>query len=70
MEDSELDAAERDVADIERALHRLDEGTHGACEVCGAPIAADVLAESPTTRMCSSITIGLASVPARWKCIK
>jgi RNA polymerase-binding transcription factor DksA len=49
----DLDAAERDVDDIERALHRLDEGTHGACEVCGAPIAADVLAESPTTRTCA-----------------
>ena len=56
MEDAELDAAERDVDDIERALHRLDEGTHGACEVCGGPIAADVLAESPTTRTCAEHT--------------
>ena len=53
MEEPELDEAERDVDDIERALHRLDEGTHGQCEVCGAPIAADVLASSPTTRTCA-----------------
>ncbi|HEX4904569.1 MAG TPA: hypothetical protein VFU93_03895 [Acidimicrobiales bacterium] len=56
MEDAELDGAERDVDDIERALRRLDEGSHGACEVCGAPIAADVLAESPTTRTCAQHT--------------
>ncbi len=53
MEQPELDAAERDVDDIERALGRLDDGTHGACEVCGAPISPEVLASTPTTRTCT-----------------
>ena len=54
MEQPELDAAERDVDDVERALERLDAGTHGTCEVCGSPIDPDVLAESPTTRTCAA----------------
>lgn len=53
MEDAELNAAERDVDDIEQALRRLDDGTHGTCERCGAPIATDVLARTPTTRTCA-----------------
>jgi len=52
MEQPELDAAERDVDDIERALDRLDDGSHGMCEVCSAPIDPEVLAASPTTRTC------------------
>lgn len=54
MEQPELDAAERDVEDVERALERLDAGTHATCEVCGSPIDPDVLAESPTTRTCAA----------------
>lgn len=53
MEQPELDAAERDVDDIERALDRLDQGSHGACEVCGGPIDPSVLADAPTTRTCA-----------------
>jgi RNA polymerase-binding transcription factor DksA len=56
MEQPEIDAAERDVDDIEKALERLDAGTHGTCEVCGKPIPADVLAASPTTRTCAEHT--------------
>jgi DnaK suppressor protein len=52
MEEPDLDAAERDVDDIERALKRLDEGAHGTCEICAEPIPDDVLAASPTTRSC------------------
>jgi len=43
MESSDLEGAERDVEDVERALERLDEGTYGTCEVCGEPIGDDVL---------------------------
>lgn len=53
MEQPEIDAAERDVDDIERALERLDAGTHGTCETCGKPIPADVLTASPTMRACA-----------------
>jgi RNA polymerase-binding transcription factor DksA len=52
MEQPDLDAAERDVDDIEKALGRLDAGQHDTCEICGSPIPDDVLAASPTTRSC------------------
>lgn len=54
MEDRrDLDDAERDVEGIERAIERLDQGTYGTCETCGAAIAEDVLADDPTARRCA-----------------
>lgn len=38
--------------DIEAALGRLDEGTYGFCEVCGAPIGEARLEVMPATRFC------------------
>jgi len=38
--------------DVERALTRLDEGTYGACEVCGNPIGEPRLEAMPATRFC------------------
>lgn len=38
--------------DVERALARLDEGTYGTCEVCGAPIGEPRLEALPATRFC------------------
>ncbi len=35
---AELRALEADLAGVERALARLDDGSHGTCEVCGAPV--------------------------------
>jgi DnaK suppressor protein len=52
METPDLEGAERDVDDVERALKRLDDGTFGTCEVCGGPIPDDVVVDSPTTRTC------------------
>lgn len=51
-EDSEhsLDAIERDLADVETALARLEAGTYWTCEVTGRPIPDDVLAADPLTR--------------------
>lgn len=40
------------LAEIDAALARLDAGTHGTCEACGHPIAADRLAARPTARTC------------------
>lgn len=57
MEKPDLDGAERDVDDVETALERLDDGTYGTCEVCGAPIAEDLLAASPATRTCAAHAI-------------
>jgi hypothetical protein len=46
----DLDAIERDLADVETALARLDAGTYWTDEVTGAPIADSVLEAHPLTR--------------------
>ena len=38
--------------EVERALAKLDDGTYGRCEVCGAPIAEPRLEAMPATRFC------------------
>jgi RNA polymerase-binding transcription factor DksA len=48
--DSELDVMERDLADVEVALVRLDAGTYWTCEVTGTPLPDDLLAEHPAAR--------------------
>jgi len=45
-----LEQVERELADIEDALRRLEEGTYGRCEVCGRPIPDDRLEANPTAR--------------------
>lgn len=40
------------LADIELALARLDAGTYGRCERCGATIAEERLAARPVARTC------------------
>jgi RNA polymerase-binding transcription factor DksA len=42
------------LADVERALRKLDDGTYGLCERCGNPIGEDRLEAIPWTRLCSS----------------
>ena len=46
----DLDAIERDLAGVERALERLSDGTYWIDEVTGQPIPDDVLAGDPTAR--------------------
>jgi DnaK suppressor protein len=46
------DQLRRELDDIEKALARMDEGTYGTCEVCGADIGADRLDMLPATRYC------------------
>ena len=46
----DLDAVERDLAAVEVALERLDEGTYWTDEVTGEPIPEHVLADDPTAR--------------------
>jgi DnaK suppressor protein len=38
--------------EVERALAKLDDGTYGACEVCGDRIAEPRLEAMPATRFC------------------
>jgi DnaK suppressor protein len=45
----ELDAS---LADVERALAKLDDGTYGTCDVCGEPIAPARLDARPWSVLC------------------
>src|SRR5579885_293859 len=47
-----IDVLEQEVADIERALERLEDGTYGTCEACGSPLDDALLAEQPGARYC------------------
>jgi len=40
------------LADVDRALARLDDGTYGTCESCGKPIGDARLEAMPTARLC------------------
>jgi RNA polymerase-binding transcription factor len=40
------------LADVERALEKLDEGTYGTCDVCGEPIAPERLEAIPWAVRC------------------
>ena len=56
-----LGAVEAELADVELALRRLDDGTYGRCEVCDAAIDDAHLAEAPAARFCRAhlpITLG------------
>ena len=46
----DLDRIEQDLADVDVALGRLEDGTYWTCEVTGAEIPAEKLAENPTLR--------------------
>lgn len=46
------DQLRRDLDDIEKALARMDEGTYGTCEVCGADIGEARLEVMPSTSFC------------------
>lgn len=48
-----LAAIEVELADVARALERLDEGTYGSCETCGAAMSDEALAEAPASRRCA-----------------
>ena len=47
-----LERVEAELADVEHALRRLDEGTYGTCEACGKPIDDDRLEAMPAARFC------------------
>jgi RNA polymerase-binding transcription factor DksA len=46
----DLDSIERDLADVEVALARLDAGTYWTDEVTGDELPTDLLAANPTAR--------------------
>lgn len=48
-----LTAIEAELADVEHAMGRLDAGTWGTCEVCGATIDRVALSQRPAARTCA-----------------
>lgn len=52
---AQVDAARRfdaKLRDVERALAKLDEGTYGTCDVCGAPIGTERSEAIPWAVLC------------------
>ena len=47
-----LDGIEADLADVDLALARLDAGTYGTCDGCGAVIDDAILADAPAAHRC------------------
>lgn len=47
-----LENVEAELADVEHAIRRLDEGTYGTCEACGKPIDDARLEAVPAARFC------------------
>src|SRR5207253_2230664 len=47
-----LEQIEAELADVDHALHRLDDGTYGTCEVDGKPISEARLEALPAARFC------------------
>ena len=47
-----LEQVEAELADVEHALRRLDDGTYGSCEVCGREIPEERLEAMPAARLC------------------
>jgi len=47
-----LEQVEAELADVERALRRIDDGSYGKCEACGSEIGDDRLEAMPAARFC------------------
>jgi len=46
------DNAEHLIAEVDAALRRIDDGTYGACRVCGKPIGEERLEAVPYATLC------------------
>jgi Prokaryotic dksA/traR C4-type zinc finger len=57
VEPADVDAVEALLDQVDGALARLDDGSYGRCENCGAIIADERLAETPTARTCSTCPV-------------
>lgn len=47
-----LESLERELRELELALERVDDGTYGTCEACGAQLAPERLEAQPAARFC------------------
>lgn len=50
---AQLSLVEDEMADVVRALERLDDGTYGTCEACGSALPDERLAVAPAARFCA-----------------
>jgi RNA polymerase-binding transcription factor DksA len=48
-----LEEIDTDLAAVDAALRRLDDGTYGRCEVCDTPLSEDILENDPLTTRCA-----------------
>jgi RNA polymerase-binding transcription factor DksA len=48
-----LDEIDTELAAVDAALRRLDDGTYGSCQVCGTPLSEDTLENDPLTTRCA-----------------
>ncbi len=53
IDGSVLDTIEQELAEVERALTLIDDGTYGQCEACEGSIDDAVLDRAPTSRFCA-----------------
>jgi DnaK suppressor protein len=49
---AELDRLHGELGAVDDALRRLDDGSYGSCERCGAPLGDDRLEDDPTAARC------------------
>jgi DnaK suppressor protein len=54
----QADALATKLADVERALEKLDEGSYGICDRCGATIPAERLEARPSSVLCVRCSAG------------
>ena len=47
-----LEQLEAELAELDRALGKIEEGTYGICEACGKPIPGERLEALPGARFC------------------
>ena len=53
------------MAEVERALHKFEEGTYGLCDTCGQPIAPERLEALPWANFCLSCRTHQARRPGK-----
>lgn len=58
---SRIDRAYEELADIEDAIARVDNGRYGLCGGCNRPIADERLADEPQVRYCPACSLLLVS---------
>ncbi len=59
-----IESVQASLEDIEAALHRVEQGTYGTCEICHEPIGDDRLDAVPATRFCVEHQAEVERTPA------